>query len=68
MAPGIWPGFVYIDTKVSTMSNFLYYIAVVLVVLWGVGYFTYQVGSLIHVLLILAIVSVLLRLIRGKDV
>jgi hypothetical protein len=47
----------------------LFTIAVILVVLWLIGLITaYTMGGLIHVLLIIAIVVVLLRVIRGKNV
>jgi len=48
------------------MGNLLYLVAVVLVILWAIGYLGYHAGGLIHVLLILAIVSVLFRIIQGK--
>lgn len=47
------------------MSNLLYLIAVILVIAWAVGYFAYSATGLIHVLLIIAVVAVLLRMIRG---
>lgn len=44
-----------------------YTIAVVLVVLWLLGMMTsYTMGGIIHVLLILALISILLRVIGGK--
>jgi len=44
----------------------LYTIAVILVILWLLGLVTsYTVGGFIHVLLVIAIVLVLLRVIRG---
>jgi Family of unknown function (DUF5670) len=50
------------------MSNFLYLIAVVLVIAWVIGFVGMQAGGLIHILLIIAIVSVIFRLIRGRAV
>lgn len=50
------------------MSNLLYLIAVVLVVFWALGVFVYSVGSIIHILLVIAVISVLLKLISGKKV
>ena len=45
----------------------LWTIAVVLVVLWLLGFVTsYTVGGLIHVLLVIAIVVVLLQVIQGR--
>jgi hypothetical protein len=42
-------------------------IAVVLVVLWILGFVTsYTMGGFIHVLLVIAVVVVLVRIIRGR--
>lgn len=49
------------------MQNLLYTIAVILVILWALGFFVYNLGSLIHILLVIAVVAILLRLIKGKD-
>jgi hypothetical protein len=46
----------------------LWAIAVILVVLWLLGLTTLHAGGLIHVLLVIAIVVVLLRVIRGRRV
>jgi hypothetical protein len=46
------------------MGNLLYLIAVILVIAWAIGYFGYQAGGIIHVLLVIAIIAVLLRVIR----
>lgn len=47
----------------------LYTIAVVLVILWLLGLVTsYTMGGFIHVLVVIAIVAVLLRIIRGEKV
>ncbi|WP_347053147.1 lmo0937 family membrane protein [Flavobacterium olei] len=50
------------------MSNLLYTIAVILVILWALGFFVYSFGSIIHVLLVIAIIAVLLRLIKGREI
>jgi hypothetical protein len=47
------------------MGNLLYAIAVILVIIWALGFFAYNVGSVIHILLVIAIVAILLRVIRG---
>lgn len=45
----------------------LYTLAIVLIVLWLLGLVTsYTMGGFIHVLLVIAIVVVLLRIIRGR--
>lgn len=46
------------------MGNLLYIIAVILVIAWAIGYFGYQSGGIIHVLLVIAIIAVLLKVIR----
>ena len=47
----------------------LYTIAVVLVLLWLLGLATsYTMGGLIHILLVIAVISVLIRLIHGRNV
>jgi hypothetical protein len=50
------------------MGNLLYIIAVILLIAWAIGYFGLHVGGIIHVLLVIAIIAVLLRVIRGKKV
>jgi predicted ferric reductase len=47
------------------MGNLLYIIAVILVIFWAIGFLGYHAGGLIHILLVIAVVAVLLRLIRG---
>lgn len=49
------------------MSNLLYTIAVILIILWALGFFAYGMGSLIHILLVIAIIAILFRVIKGKD-
>ena len=45
----------------------LFTLAVVLVILWALGFFAFHVaGGLIHLLLVIAIVVVLLRVISGR--
>lgn len=50
------------------MGNLLYAIAVILVICWAIGFFVYSVGSIIHLLLVLAVISVLLRIIQGDKI
>ena len=48
------------------MGNLLYTIAVILVIVWAIGFFGGFVSSgIIHVLLVIAVIAVLLRFIRG---
>ncbi len=49
------------------MSNLLYTVAVILVILWAIGFLGFHAGAIIHLLLVIAVIAVLLRVIRGKD-
>jgi hypothetical protein len=46
------------------MRSLLYIIAVILIIGWALGVFVYSAGSLIHVLLVIAIIALLLGIIR----
>ena len=46
----------------------LYTIAVVLLILWLLGIVTsYTIGGFIHILLVIAVIMILVRLIRGEN-
>ena len=59
-------GYFINDPEKKVMSNLLYTIAVILIIIWAISFFAYSVGGIIHILLVLAIISVLLRVIRGS--
>lgn len=46
------------------MGNLLYVLAVILVIIWAIGFFGYHAGGIIHVLLVIAIIAFLLKVIR----
>jgi hypothetical protein len=48
------------------MGNLLYTIAVILVIIWAIGYLGFHTGGIIHVLLIIAVIAVLFRVISGN--
>lgn len=50
------------------MSDLLYIIAIILIIGWLLGAFVFSLGSLIHLLLVFAVIAILLRLIRGNSV
>ncbi|HLT81996.1 MAG TPA: lmo0937 family membrane protein [Cyclobacteriaceae bacterium] len=50
------------------MGSILYIVAVVLVIAWLIGFLGYSAGGLIHILLVLAVISVLVSIIRGRSV
>ncbi|SEM77956.1 hypothetical protein SAMN05192574_101787 [Mucilaginibacter gossypiicola] len=53
---------------ILNMNSILYIIAVILVIGWAIGTFAYAAGSLIHILLVIAVIAVLLGVIRGRSV
>lgn len=57
----------HIYLKQNIMRSILYIIAVILLIGWAIGVFAYSVGGLIHVLLVIAIISLLIGLIRGDS-
>jgi len=48
------------------MGNLLYIIAVILIIGWAVGFLGYHASGLIHILLVIAIIAILLKVIRGN--
>lgn len=50
------------------MGNLLYLVAVILIILWAVGFFAYSFGSIIHILLVIAVIAILLRIIQGRKI
>lgn len=43
-------------------------IAIILIIGWLLGFFVYSAGALIHILLVIALIAILLRVIRGDRV
>lgn len=50
------------------MGNLLYTIAVILLIAWAIGFLGFHVGGIIHILLVIAIIAVLIRVIKGKKI
>lgn len=48
------------------MGNLLYVVAVILVIMWAIGFLGYHAGGIIHILLVIALISIILRVIQGK--
>ncbi|MEO5946862.1 MAG: lmo0937 family membrane protein [Chitinophagaceae bacterium] len=45
----------------------LYIIAVILLIGWLLGFFVFSAGSLIHILLVIAIIVIIFRVIQGRN-
>ncbi len=50
------------------MGNLLYIIAVVLIIVWAIGFIGYSAGGIIHILLVIALIAVILRIIQGRNI
>lgn len=48
------------------MGNILYIVAVVLLIIWAVGFFAFNLGALIHVVLAVALISFLIKIISDR--
>jgi hypothetical protein len=50
------------------MGNLLYIIAVILIIGWLIGFFGFQMGGLIHVLLVIALIAIVVKIIQWRKV
>jgi hypothetical protein len=48
------------------MNNLLYVIAVILIVVWAVGYLGLHAHGIIHVLPVFVLVIIIIRVLQGK--
>lgn len=46
------------------MRSILYVVAVILVISWAIGFLGYHAGGIIHILLVIALISIILGVIR----
>ena len=50
------------------MRNLLYLIAVILIIGWAIGFFAFNAGAIIHILLVIAVIAIILRVIQGRKI
>jgi Family of unknown function (DUF5670) len=43
-------------------------ILIILVVLWALGFFAFHVGGLIHALIVIALILLIIRLLKGRKI
>jgi hypothetical protein len=48
------------------MGNLLYVVAIIFLIAWAIGFVGYSAGGIIHILLVIALIAVIFRIIRGK--
>jgi hypothetical protein len=39
---------------------------VILIIGWAIGFFAFSAGSIIHILLVIALIAIILRIIQGR--
>lgn len=47
------------------MGNLLYIIVVILIIAWAIGFLGFQAGGIIHILLVIAVIALVIKLLRG---
>jgi hypothetical protein len=48
------------------MGNFLYVLALLLVIAWIIGFYSTGIGNIIHILLVMAVIAVIIRVFNDK--
>jgi hypothetical protein len=48
------------------MGNFLYVLALLLVIAWIIGFYSTGIGNTIHILLVMAVIAVIIRVFNDK--
>jgi hypothetical protein len=48
------------------MGNLLYYIAIILIIVWAIGFIVFNTGDFIHFLLAIALVAIIIKIIQKK--
>lgn len=43
------------------MKNSLYVLAIILVIAWIIGFYSTNIGDIIHILLVMAVIAVIIR-------
>jgi hypothetical protein len=46
----------------------LWLIIIILVILWALGYFALNLGAVLHILLVIAVIILIIRLVQGRRV
>lgn len=47
------------------MGNLLYIIVVILIIAWAIGFVGFHAGGIIHILLVIAVIALVIKLLRG---
>ena len=48
------------------MGNFLYVLALLLVIAWIIGFYSTGIGNIIHILLVMAVIALIIRVFNDE--
>ena len=48
------------------MKNSLYVIAIILVIAWIIGFYSTNIGDIIHILLVMAVIALIIRVFNDE--
>jgi hypothetical protein len=48
------------------MGSFLYVLAAVLIIFWAIGFYSTNVGSVIHILFVMAFIALIVGIVKDK--
>ena len=48
------------------MGNFFYVLAGVLLIFWAIGFYSTNVGSIIHILFVMAFIALIIGIVKDK--
>ena len=48
------------------MRNFLYILAAILIIFWTIGFYGTSIGSVIHILFVMALIALMVGIIKDK--
>jgi len=54
------------NNNTNIIGSLLYTLALIFIIAWAIGTFAFNLGALIHILLVFAVISIILRIIRGN--
>jgi len=49
------------------MGNYLYVLAILLVIAWIIGFYSTSIGGIVHILLIMAVIALIIRVFNDED-
>ena len=73
LMPGDLPLCIYQDhnfmvhLNCTAMKNSLFVLAIILVIAWIIGFYSTNIGDIIHILLVMAVIALVVRVVKDDD-